>query len=269
MKIALKIMGQMLFARITKAMAAANSPFPRSSNQGKLIHWQLIQLESPFNSGHLESPPGELSITLMEVDDAATVENLRAIERRESLHVRSVFSFTYELSPLILVLRREITTNELLDMPDIISDWMTEPVPMDDLVRRVFAGLKRKQQLRSELGYGVLTLLPESRLLCYANDTTLLTAAEVSVAELFLNYFGTVISIEDIHLLFKLAGRSTEGSNIRVTMFQLRFKIEAVTRCRFTLINAYNTGYVLRHVQGYEPNFPSFEARQDRAVYNI
>ena len=113
----------------------------------------------------------------------------------------------------------------------------------------------------------MLTLLPESRLLCYSGNTTLLTAAEVAVAELFLHYFGSVISIEDIHLLFKIAGRSIEGSNIRVTMFQLRFKIEAVTRCQFTLINAYNTGYVLRHTHGNDPNFSHWEVRQDTATY--
>lgn len=268
MKIVLKVMGQTLYQRITKAMAAANSPFPRSSAQGKLIHWQLIELEPPFNGDCLDTPLGELSIVLMEVSNAAAIENLTTIERRESLHIRSVFSLAHELAPLIVLLRHDISTNELLDMPDIVTDWVTEPISINDLVRRIFFSLKRKQQLRSELGYGVLTLLPESRLLCYSGDTTLLTAAEVSVAELFLHYFGTVISIEDIHLLFKLGGRSIEGSNIRVTMFQLRFKIEAVTRCQFTLINAYNAGYVLRHIQGHDSNFPDLEARQDTATYN-
>ena len=269
MKILLKIMGQKLYHRITKAIAAADSPFPRSGAQSKLIHWQLIQLEPPFNSVYLESQPGEMPIVLMEISDAAAIEQLRTMEQRESLHVRSVFSTANDIAPLLLLLTDEITTNELLDMPEIVTDWMTEPVLIDDLVRRIFSSLKRKQQLRLELKYGVLTLLPESRLLCYSGNTTLLTAAEVAVAELFLHYFGSVISIEDIHLLFKIAGRSIEGSNIRVTMFQLRFKIEAVTRCQFTLINAYNAGYVLRHRHGYDINFSNWEVRQDTATYGV
>jgi hypothetical protein len=107
-------------------------------------------------------------------------------------------------------------------------------------------------------------------MLCYAGDTTQLTASEVAVAELFLNHFGTLIPTEDIHLLFKLSGRSTEGSNIRVTMFQLRFKIEAVTRCQFTLTNSYNSGYVMRHVNSYDAQPPSnpLEAWQDTAHSN-
>ena len=269
MKILLKVMGESLYHRVTKALAAANSPFPRSCSQGKLIHWQLTSLEPPFNSACLENASGELSVVLMEVTDLVTIENLRTMESRESLHVRSLYTLSHDLAPLIVVLRHDIVANDLLQMPDIVSDWMIEPVSINDLVRRVFSGMKRRQRLRSELGYGVLTLLPESRTLCYAGNSTQLTTSEVSVAELFLHHFGTVIPIDDIHLLFRLAGRSTEGSNIRVTMFQLRFKIEAVTRCQFTLTNTYNAGYVLRHVQSQEPDFPDFEVRQETATYGI
>jgi hypothetical protein len=58
--------------------------------------------------------------------------------------------------------------------------------------------------------------------------------------------------MEEIQLLFKLAGRSTEGSNVRVTMFQLRFKVEALTHCQFTLTSAYAEGYVLRHSKSHD-----------------
>lgn len=267
LKILLKVMGPSLYHRVTKALASANSPFPRSSSQGKLIHWQLVELQPPFTSGFLENANDELSFVLMEVDDLIIIENLRTIEQRESLHVRSVYSLDNELAPLIVVMKRDIPNGELLDMPDIVSDWMIEPVSINDLVRRMFTGMRRRQRLRSELGYGVLTLLPESRMLWYGGNSTQLTASEVSVAELFLHHFGTVIPIEDIHLLFKIAGRSTEGSNIRVTMFQLRFKIEAVTRCQFTLTNTYNAGYVLRHVSTSDSGYQDLEARQDVATY--
>lgn len=269
MKILLKVMGPSLYSRITKAIAAANSPFPRSSAQGKLIHWQLVELEPPFNSSYLENSIGEYSIMLMEVADLVTIENIRTIEQRESLHVRSLYSLDHELAPLIMILEQDILIQDLLHMPEIVSDWVIEPVSINDLVRRMFAGMKRRQRLRAELGYGILTLLPESRMLCYAGNSTQLTTSEVAVAELFLHHFGTVIPIEDIHLLFKLAGRSTEGSNIRVTMFQLRFKIEAVSRCQFTLTNTYNAGYVLRHVHSQDPGFPELEARQETATYGF
>ncbi len=267
MKIVLKVLGDSLYHRVTKALAAANSPFPRSCAQGKLIHWKLVRLEPPFSSQVLDNAPGEWSVVLIEVSDQVTIENLRTIEQRESLHVRSMHRPEHPLAPLIMVLRQDIVATDLLHMPEIVYDWMIEPVSMHDLVRRMFSGLRRRQRLSAEQGYGVLTLLTESRTLCYAGNSTQLTASEVSVAELFLQYFGTVIPLEDIHLLFKLAGRSIEGSNIRVTMFQLRFKIEAVTRCQFTLTNTYNAGYVLRHVHAPDANFPDLEARQEMATY--
>ena len=270
MKIVLKIMGHTLYHRITKALASNKSPFPRASAEGKLITWHLVSLTPPFNSDYVENPNGELSIVIMEAQDIATIENIRMVERRESLHVRTSHGLPQEISPVIMVLEREILSSELLDMPEIVFDWLIEPVSLDDLVRRIFSSLKRNQRLRTELGYGVLTLLPDSRMLCYAGDTALLTTSEVAVAELFLNHFGMLIPTEDIHLLFKLSGRSTDGSNIRVTMFQLRFKIEAVTRCQFTLTNAYNTGYVMRHSSSYEskPPPPTLEACQETAKYD-
>ena len=94
-------------------------------------------------------------------------------------------------------------------------------------------------------------------------------ALELAIAELFLHHFGSVILLEDIILMFKLSGRSTENSNIRVTMFQLRFKIEAITRCQFTLVSVYKEGYSLRNSRNYDTDFPfpDLEVRQETAVY--
>ncbi len=270
MKIVLKIIGHRLYQQVTRALASGKSPFPRSGSEGKLLTWQLVPLSPPFKSEYVENPFSDLAVVIMETHDLAAIENVRMIERRESLHARLSHSLSQEISPLIMVLGREIPVSELLDMPEIVFDWLIEPVSLNDLVRRIFSSLKRNQQLRSEVGYGILTLLPDSRMLCYAGDTAQLTTSEVAVAELFLNNFGTVIPNEDIHLLFKLSGRSTEGSNIRVTMFQLRFKIEAVTRCQFTLTNSYSSGYVMRHVNSYDTKPPSntLEAWQDTARYD-
>jgi hypothetical protein len=80
---------------------------------------------------------------------------------------------------------------------------------------------------------------------------------------------GSVVPIEEIFLLFRLAGRSTSGSNIRVTIFQLRFKIELLTRNHFSLVCAYGEGYALRPVRTPDkrPRWPQYEARQPVAVY--
>ncbi|MGV3655037.1 MAG: hypothetical protein ACO1N5_12570, partial [Noviherbaspirillum sp.] len=45
---------------------------------------------------------------------------------------------------------------------------------------------------------------------------------------------------------FKSSGKSTEGSNIRVTVFQLRLKLEMLTRSQFTIVSVYKRGYCLK-----------------------
>jgi DNA-binding winged helix-turn-helix (wHTH) protein len=52
--------------------------------------------------------------------------------------------------------------------------------------------------------------------------------------------------MKELILLFKSTGKSTEGSNIRVTIFQLRLKLEMLTRSRYTLASVYRQGYCLR-----------------------
>ena len=59
MKIVLNIMGNTLYQLITKAIASAKSPFPRSGADGKLITWQLLPLAPPFNSDYVENVSSE------------------------------------------------------------------------------------------------------------------------------------------------------------------------------------------------------------------
>ena len=94
-----------------------------------------------------------------------------------------------------------------------------------------------------------------------------LSPAEVPLAELFLSHMGSVVPLEEIQLMFQLSGRSKANNNIRVTIFQLRFKIELLTRRQFTLACAYGEGYSLRPNVDYESVSHGYEARQERALY--
>ena len=76
MKIVLKIIGNTLYQRITKAIASAKSPFPRSGADGKLITWQLLPMAPPFNSDCVENTSSELSVVIMEAQDLAIIEDV-------------------------------------------------------------------------------------------------------------------------------------------------------------------------------------------------
>jgi DNA-binding response OmpR family regulator len=270
MRIILKVMGHSLYGKLAKEIASLNSAFPRRYKQGKAIDWQLVLLENPLRAEDLANHSTALVVVLIEAPDLNIIERLRAMERQEFLYLNTLPEYPHGVAPVILLFERDGLIPELIELPDIISDWVFDPLSMPDLARRMFASLRRKQLLQAELRFGALTLLPEARKLCYYSDSTHLTPSELAVAELFLHHFGSVILLEDIILMFKLSGRSTEGSNIRVTMFQLRFKIEALTRCHFTLLSIYKEGYSLRHTRNYDPGFPypDLELRQELAIYD-
>lgn len=272
MKVCLRVMGEQLLSRVAAEIARADSAFPRQFTPHVPLQWQIEPLPHPFNASCLESSASHATVMLLEAHDAAFVDELWSISSRDydaiardSLNdgpsdpaPRSPRCTRGQegqdgkpkrlaTAPVILVFDRELPTAKLMEMPAIVTDWVMGLDAMHDLARRVFITLKRRQHLVITPVDSRPTLRLESRRLWHGDQAILLTPSEVAVAELFLARFGSVIPLDEIQLLFKLAGRSVEGSNVRVTMFQLRFKIEALTRCHYTLTSAYGQGYVLRH----------------------
>ncbi len=252
MKVCLRVMGERLLARVAAEIARTDSAFPRQFSAHVPVQWQMEQLSRPVSATCLESSPSHATVVLLEAHDAAFVDELWSIASRDyDVIARDVRQHSKRdhsaAAPVILVFDRELPTAQLMEMPAIVTDWVIGLDAMHELARRVFVALKRRQHLVTAPADTRPTLRLESRRLYHGDQSILLTTSEVAVAELFLARFGSVIPLDEIQLLFKLAGRSVEGSNVRVTMFQLRFKIEALTRCHYTLTSAYGQGYVLRH----------------------
>ncbi|MDO8311159.1 MAG: winged helix-turn-helix domain-containing protein, partial [Sideroxyarcus sp.] len=112
--------------------------------------------------------------------------------------------------------------------------------------RRVLYSLRRKSILKSRLCFGPMTMIPDSRTISFAGRSAVLTRSEFALAELFLAQMGSVIPTSDLVALFKSTGKSTEGSNIRVTIFQLRLKLEMLTKSQYTLVSVYKQGYCMK-----------------------
>ncbi len=270
MKVYLRAKGNRLTRRLVAELAAADSAFPRQIGPGKRLCWQIEPITSPLCADHLANAPSRVSVVLAEAGHASTIEELWALGRREHALLCSRNEQGCPPAPVILVFDREYPTSELVEMPVLVTDWVSGEDAMHDLARRVIASLRRQKHLQEHLGGGLLSLNPESRRLSF-NDTEAiqLSAAEVPLAELFLTHMGSVVPMEEIFLMFRLAGRSTSGSNIRVTIFQLRFKIELLTHHQFSLVCAYGEGYALRTARawGERKSRPPFEARQRLASY--
>ncbi len=247
MKVCLKVKGEQLLARVAAEMARKESAFPRLLAPNLPLQWLIEPLPSSLDRACLENTNSYATIALIEADDAQVINQLWAISNRDYHALTLQHPTENPFVPVILAVRRELPTAQLLAMPAIVTDWVNGHDAMQDLARRVYAALKRRPPLAGESDSMRLSLHIESRRLCYVGDAIQLTPSEVAVAELFLTHFGSTIPLDAIQLLFKLSGRSIEGSNVRVTMFQLRFKIEALTHCQYTLTSAYGHGYVLKH----------------------
>ncbi|MFN5353297.1 MAG: hypothetical protein ACK5BB_04830 [Burkholderiaceae bacterium] len=268
MKIALRVIGDSLFNRLAKEIAAQDSTFPRRLGSTQLVSWQLERLESPFRLDYLDTEPNQAAVVLVEVRDATQIEMLWDFGRLEYPSLCYRVDSDLPPVPLLLVFDEHASAPSALDIPKLVSDWVCGKDDMTEVARRVVTALRRHNCLLDELGLGLLTLNLESRRLIYLGDFIQLSPAEVPLAELFISHLGSVIPMDEILLMFKLAGRASTGSNIRVTIFQLRFKIELVTRNQLTITCAYGEGYALRPGKGSPRPPEHLEARQMMAPFH-
>jgi hypothetical protein len=76
-------MGEDLFNRLAKEIAAHDSAFPRRIGNTQLVSWQLERLEPPFRIEYLELDPGQVAVVHLEMNDAADIEMLWECGRLE------------------------------------------------------------------------------------------------------------------------------------------------------------------------------------------
>lgn len=270
MKIFLNILGDRLFEHVAREVAALDSAFPRRLGHAKLLSWHLEKLDGPVRGDYLTKSANRISVVLIEVKHRSEIEVLWDLAAHECWSLRCGQDADASQVPVILVFDEPPESYGIIDMPMMVDDWVCRLDSMHELARRVITSLRRQEGLKEDLGVGLLTLNLDTRRLAYGGDSVQLSPAETPLAELFMSHIGSVIPIEEILLMFRLTGRSVTSSNIRVTIFQLRFKIELLTRHHFTIACAYGEGYSLRPSKGGDANsFRNLEARQNRAPYHV
>ena len=245
MRITLKVIGKELFNMLDASKEELQAACPRLGPQHDNFEWDITDLGA-LRPEHLLSFPDRPSALLIDAQEPAYVQKIQLLEKKELTFIKNPPFLPIVMSPIVLIFRSTAALAEAPDFPDFVADWVCTPVSMPDLGRRTIAALRRKNILKTKLHFGSLTLIPDVRLLSFQSKAIHLTPSECALAELFLNQMGTVILIKDLVALFKSSGKSTEGSNIRVTIFQLRLKLEMLTKSQYTLASVYKQGYVLR-----------------------
>jgi DNA-binding response OmpR family regulator len=257
MRISLKVIGSDLFLAICKEAKQLDSIFSTLFNAEEPVEWQFSYVSGPLKPDEVLSASDWPTVLVV---DAKSIESSESDQfaKKDVLEVLKQ-SLSTELVPIIVVFDSPAATATIKDFPEAITDWIFVPITAAELASRIYLCLKKKNILKTRLLFGSIALFPNSRVVSYSGKHIYLTPLEFALTEIFLNKTGTVISVKDIALQFKLAGRSTEGGNIRVTIYQLRLKLEMLTNSQYTLTSVYKQGYSLKakHRSLFDLPFPN------------
>lgn len=268
MNINLKVVGESLYLLLSRELKALNTAFYKLSRQSEAVEVSVTLLADKPQADDLLHSPENPSILLIDAADLSLIEKIQAMEKKELLFMKDPMCLPLVMSPLITIFPAHAALADVREFPDLVSDWMFMPVHLPELARRILCALRRKNILKTKLRFGSLTLVPESRVIAYLGHTMHLTRSEFALAEMFLGQMGSVIPLSDLVLLFKSTGKSTEGSNIRVTIFQLRLKLEMLTKGLFTVASVYKRGYCLKQKAKAFSRFENPEIGVDMSLSN-
>lgn len=245
MRLELKVIGERLFDTILINYTTLAETLLQLCCETDPIEAVVTRLDEKPQVKDFLLQTGGPSVILVEASDLTLIDSLQSMERKELAFLSQAGSGT-RLAPLIAVFDSAELLSEVRELPDLISDWTFFPLEPLELSRRIFSSLKRKNIVKTKVLYGALSLISESRALLFFGSGVHLTRSEFALMELFLSQMGTVIPLTDLALLFRSTGKSTEGSNIRVTIFQLRLKLEMLTKGQYTVTSVYKQGYCLK-----------------------
>lgn len=246
MQFELRIIGEYLYSTLAESADDLAEALLQLCRHTEPVSPRIIRLADRPRLSDLLLQPDLTKITLVEARDLTLIDAIQSMERKELAFLNSSSNTLPKLAPIIAVFESPDLLADIRDFPELISDWAFMPLDPNELARRIFSVLKRRNILKTRIRYGVLSLLAETRMLVFFGNTIQLTRSEFALAELFLSQMGTVIPLADLALLFRSTGKSTEGSNIRVTVFQLRLKLEMLTKSQYTVMSVYKQGYCLK-----------------------
>lgn len=245
MQLELKVIGERLFDTIVSNYSTLSATLLQLCCDADPIKIVVTRFEEKPQVKDFLMEMGGASIILVEANDLLLIESLQSMDRKEFAFLGQPGTAT-RLVPLIAVFDSPGLLSEVRELPDIISDWTFFPIEPLELARRIFSALKRKNIVKTKVQYGALSLISESRALLFFGNGVHLSRSEFALMELLLSQMGTVIPLSDLAMLFRSTGKSTEGSNIRVTIFQLRLKLEMLTKGQYTVTSVYKQGYCLK-----------------------
>lgn len=251
MKVKIKVVGDNLFSVLSASKTPECGAFPDVYEKQR-VEWELTPIERSLTSEEFVTAPNSPDVLLIAGDGISAVQELERIEAGAQ-GLQNYSTALAVRAPVVMVFNSWSTLKSVQELPESVSDWVVTPVCVPDLVRRIIRSLKRQRLLGATMSFGALMLSRPTHIASYGAKTCKLTPSESMLLETFMDHAGSVVAFDRLVSMFLAAGKSAVPNNIRVAMFQLRLKLEMLTRSNITLTNIYKQGYCLRHkVQTYE-----------------
>jgi DNA-binding response OmpR family regulator len=245
MKIHLKTMGETLFSSMQAALRSDVATSASAAGSEK-YEWLMSDLPRGFVATDWVCQQETPTVLLVDGDDNALLRNVQASQGSLNHLVNGTRHPTFVRCPVILIFSEPAILSQWAPLPDFASDWILASGLSDEAVPRIVGALRRSNVLPLTQHNAALTLVPATRTMIYENASARLTPAEYTLLELFLNNIGSIISLQELVQTFRASGKSSEANNIRVAIYQLRLKLDTLTKSQMPLTSIYRQGYCLR-----------------------
>ena len=245
MKIHLKTMGDTLSAALGTALKSESAIAAMAAGKEE-IEWQLSPIARGFTAAEWVCQQTAPTVLVIDADDNVLMRSLQAAQGALHHLVNTTRYPAIVRCPVILVFNSAVTLAQWTHLPEFAADWMLTTSLKDEAVPRILGALRKTQVLPVSQHHAALTLIPATRTMIYENTSARLTPAEYTLLELFLSNIGSIISLQELVQTFRASGKSAEANNIRVAIYQLRLKLDTLTKSQMPLTSIYRQGYCLR-----------------------
>jgi DNA-binding winged helix-turn-helix (wHTH) protein len=233
-----------LYSRVLTALGPTSKELDR-----ELLRRSGIEASVHF----AESPPVEAEISCAQYDfrlfvisgDNTARARLKG-PRREPAPSGSDAAARPVTPPVIAVLGEDANLQWLARDTGPVDQWLFSNFGPGELAFRILRILTYRQSRMYRFGAGTIGLSPRTRTMEFNDKKVKLSPSELTLAELFLSKPGSVISLQDLVAFFTDAGKSSGLNNIRVTICQLRLKLEELSNSQWTILAVHRRGYSLR-----------------------
>lgn len=245
MKIHLKTMGDTLNSALGAAFETHLADVATAAGKDE-IEWQVSPIARGFVAADWVCQQTSPTVLVIDADDPVLMRSLQASQGALHHLVNTTRYPAVVRCPVLLVFSSAVTLAQWPQLPEFAADWMLVTSLKDEAAPRILGALRKMQVLPVSQHHAALTLIPATRTMIYENTSARLTPAEYTLLELFLTNIGSIISLQELVQTFRASGKSAEANNIRVAIYQLRLKLDTLTKSQMPLTSIYRQGYCLR-----------------------